>query len=253
MSITNISGVSKTPSAQLWKKIGPRKRSGVLAPLFSIYSRNSIGVGDMSDLKVLADLCCKAGDTLVQLLPMNEVGSEFCPYDAISSFAIEPLYISLDSIKINDADIIKAIEALKKKFPAGKGHVDYGIKDAKLGILRQVFKKDSSGLKSPEFKDFIKDNSYWLDDLALFKVLKAEHDGKPWYEWEEGYQLRDGDALDIVRRVGAAPAAQRPGDRAGRGRGAPRLAQRVLRAPGRRQRLPLRRGPAAAGHGSPLG
>ncbi|MBP7056052.1 MAG: 4-alpha-glucanotransferase, partial [Candidatus Omnitrophica bacterium] len=61
----------------------------------------------------------------------------------------------------------------------------------------------SSGLKSPEFKNFIKDNSYWLDDFALFKVLKAGHGGKPWYEWEEGYQLRDGDALDIVRRDNA--------------------------------------------------
>ena len=192
MSISNISGVSGTLSARLWKKIGARKRCGVLAPLFSIYSRNSIGVGDMSDLKILADLCCKSGDTIIQLLPMNEVGSEFCPYDAISSFAIEPLYISMDSIKANDADIRKAVETLKKKFPAGKRHVDYGIKDAKLGVLRQMFKKDSSGLKSPEFKNFIKDNSYWLDDFALFKVLKAGHGGKPWYEWEEGYQLRDG-------------------------------------------------------------
>lgn len=195
-----MSGLSKTPSGPMWHRIGGRKRSGVLVPLFSVYSRDSAGVGDLDDLRLVADLCVKTGDTIIQLLPMNEVGPAFCPYDAISSFAIEPLYISLEDIGVSNASILKKMAALKKEFPAGRSHVDYRVKDAKLMLLREIFEADGAGCRSADFNNFVNDNSYWLDDLGLFKVLKSEHNGKPWYEWEEGYQLRDEDALYVIRR-----------------------------------------------------
>lgn len=72
-----------------------QRMAGALAPLFSIYSDKSSGIGDFEDLRLLALWCNKAGLSIIQLLPMNEVGPTFCPYDSISSFALEPMYVSL--------------------------------------------------------------------------------------------------------------------------------------------------------------
>lgn len=178
-----------------------KRRSGFVAPLFSVYSKNSVGIGDLSDLKLLVDLCGRTGDTIVQLLPMNEVGSVFCPYDAISSFAIEPMYLSMGSLADSAGPSFTAmLDKIRNKFPAGKPHVDYRIKDAKLKLLYELYRADKIGLDSGEFKKFVDDNIYWLNDFALFKALKVAHQGRPWYEWEEGYALRDADALEIFSR-----------------------------------------------------
>lgn len=185
-----------TGSADKWKAIGTKKRAGILAPLFSVYSKDSVGIGDLEDLKLLVDLCNKAGCSIIQLLPMNEIGSTFCPYDAISSFALEPAYISLKAVLPKGNKSIKTkIDNVKKAFPAGQGYVDYAIREEKRQILWEIFLKDAGEASSPEFNKFAKDNECWLDDLALYKVLKNYHSGKPWYDWEEGYALRDEDAL----------------------------------------------------------
>ncbi|MBI3991489.1 MAG: 4-alpha-glucanotransferase, partial [Candidatus Omnitrophica bacterium] len=72
----------KTLSRDKWERIGAQKRAGVLVPLFSVYSRKSIGVGELHDLKLLIDWAKLSGNSIIQLLPLNEVGSLFCPYDS---------------------------------------------------------------------------------------------------------------------------------------------------------------------------
>lgn len=178
-----------------WTKIGKSRRAGLLAPLFSVYSRNSIGIGDLADLKFLVDWCEKIGCSILQLLPMNETGPTNCPYDAVSSFALEPVYISLE-----DAPLFKKrIGDLKSAFPTGKAHVDYAIKDAKLGILRDIYAKERIK-ESEDFKKFIRDNAYWIDDFALFKALKERYEGRPWYEWPDAYRNRDRRSLESFRK-----------------------------------------------------
>src|SRR4030042_1185989 len=101
-----------------------KRRAGILAPLFSLYSENSLGIGDFEDLKLLIDWSSKCGYSIIQLLPMNEVGSTFCPYDSISSFALEPVYARLKP------------SSLPKK--RASSHVDYGIKDEKTRLLKNL-------------------------------------------------------------------------------------------------------------------
>ena len=179
-----------------WKNIGKNRRAGVLAPLFCVYSKDSVGVGDFGDIKLLADWCRKSGLSMLQLLPMNEVGSTFCPYDAVSSFALEPVYISLGSLpEANEEAVRSRIADLKKKFPVGKKHVNYGIKEAKRTLLWQIYSGDCKSRDSKEFKKFISENKYWLEDFALFKILKAYHRGLPWYEWTDTCRDRNPEAI----------------------------------------------------------
>lgn len=173
--------ILSSSSKNSWKKIGISKRAGILVPLFCVYSKNSVGIGDFTDLKLLIDFCKKSGNSILQLLPMNEVGSLFCPYDSISSFALEPAYIALNQIHGINKKLIN--------FPAGRPHVDYGIKKLKMELLWEIFIQEIN--KFPKEMDrFIEENTYWINDFALFRVLKDYHQGRPWYEWEARYKER---------------------------------------------------------------
>lgn len=189
-----------TLSRDKWERIGLKKRAGVLVPLFSVYSKASIGIGEFRDLKLLIDWAKLSGNSIIQLLPLNELGPLFCPYDSISSFALEPAYICLDeTCRKDNKSIKKKINRLKTGFPVGKKYVDYGIKQAKLGLLREIFDEENGSCEK-ELKEFIETNNYWIRDFALFKILKAVHHGKPWYEWEEKYKSRNAGDLEVFSK-----------------------------------------------------
>ena len=191
----------KTPSADKWQRIGLQRRAGLLVPLFSVYSSKSLGVGDFSDLKLIIDWASITGQSILQLLPMNETGVNFCPYDSVSSFALEPLYLSLERLLPypNNKYLIDKKESIAKLYPAGGVRVDYQIKQQKIILLRDIFSWDDSH-NSPELKSFIEENAYWLQDFALFKVIKDCQGGKAWYEWEDKYKNRDKASLESFRR-----------------------------------------------------
>ena len=171
-----------------------------MVPLFGVYSKNSLGIGDFSDLKLLVDWCEACGNSIIQLLPMNEMGALFCPYDSESSFALEPSYISLEEIlPEQNQNIAKKIEALRKLLPSGQAHVNYDIKKEKVKLLWEIYIARESDNET-ELKKFREQNSYWLDDFALFKVLKEYYEGLPWYEWKDLYRNHDEKALDNFQK-----------------------------------------------------
>ncbi len=187
--------MEKTPNK--WESIGFRKRAGILVPLFSLHSENSVGIGEFADLKLLVDWCRKTGNSIIQLLPLNEVGALFCPYDSVSSFALEPAYLSLRLLPGAVKKSLKAqIENVKKAFACGKAHVDYRVKDEKLRLLRDIYFEEGAK-DSADFKNFREEHAYWLKDFTLFKVLKKHYQCLPWYEWDHKYQYREPQALEV--------------------------------------------------------
>jgi len=179
--------LSKAITKDNWMNLGLKKRAGILIPLFTTHSKNSFGIGDLGDLKLIVDWAKSTANSIIQLLPMNEVGPLFCPYDALSSFALEPAYICL-----TDFPSLK-----EKKFTPNTNdnfYVDYAVKEEKLRLLWEVYLLQDLS-EEVAFEDFQKENAYWLLDFALFKVLKDFYEGKPWYDWEEQFRHRDREAL----------------------------------------------------------
>jgi 4-alpha-glucanotransferase len=168
------------------KKHALKKMAGVLAPLFSIYSENSLGIGDFEDIKLLVDWCKGCGISIIQLLPMNETGPTSCPYDSISSFALEPMY----------ASIKRQRASVRRQAKERKSHVDYWIKEEKRKMLWDIVVSEKNTASNSEFQKFCEENVYWLDDFSLYKALKDYHGGAPWYEWKEGYKNRDQHMLE---------------------------------------------------------
>ena len=179
--------LSNTISKNSWMNIGLKKRAGVLFPLFTAHSKKSFGIGDLGDLKLIVDWAKSSAISIIQLLPMNEVGPLFCPYDALSSFALEPAYICL-----NDFPSLR-----DKRFQSSSNdnfYVDYELKKEKLSLLWDVYLLQDLS-EEFAFEDFQRENAYWLQDFVLFKVLKDAYQGKPWYEWEDKFKCRNSEAL----------------------------------------------------------
>ncbi|TRZ94905.1 4-alpha-glucanotransferase [bacterium] len=183
-----------------WKAVSFKRRAGVLVPLFSVYSQKSLGLGDLSDLKLVIDWCSQTGNSILQFLPMNECGPLFCPYDSISAFALEPMYLCLEKIPLSTSKDFKSrIKEVRAKFPTGNHNVNYAIKEEKLNLFWDIYIQEGrSHLR--QLENFQKNNAYWIDDFALFKVLKYHQAGRPWYDWDEVYRNRDQTSLANFRK-----------------------------------------------------
>jgi 4-alpha-glucanotransferase len=189
----------------------PRRRAGIIVPLFSIPSRASWGIGEIGDLPRLARWLESAGLDVVQLLPINEMeGGQSSPYSALTAMAIDPIFISVEAVP----DFVSAggIDALE---PDTRGQieearqasrVDYAlVRAAKQRGLALAFDAFSSrelaagSARAAELQAFVDRERWWLADYALFRALHEEHDGRYWREWDPGLRDRQPDALAAAR------------------------------------------------------
>jgi len=79
------------------------KGAGVAVPVFSLKSKQSFGVGDFSDLKMMIDWAVSTNQKLVQILPLNDTTmthtwTDSYPYNSISIYAFHPMYADLHKI-----------------------------------------------------------------------------------------------------------------------------------------------------------
>jgi len=188
-------------ASKQWKRIEIKRRAGIIAPLFYIWSKKSLGIGEILDLKLLIDWCQKVGFTILQLLPLNDMGFNFSPYYAQSSFALDPIYLSLSNlVEIRKENLERDLKILERKFPNQTQKVNYKIKGAKLEKLWQIFLKRVD-LNSTRFKNFIKKNNYWLEDYCLYRILKENYQEKPWQEWEKSLKNRELKVLKQIKKT----------------------------------------------------
>ena len=87
--------LEKTKTASHWSRIGIRPHHGICLPLFSLRTKKSCGIGDFGDLLPLIDWCKHVGFDCIQLLPLNDTAEDPSPYNALSSCALDPIYLNL--------------------------------------------------------------------------------------------------------------------------------------------------------------
>src|SRR4030095_10553031 len=172
-----------------------KKIAGILVPLFALRRENDLGIGDLSALREFIDWIAEIGVTLVQLLPINETGADNSPYNAISSTAIEPtsLYLAPGSPEDLMREDVEAALAEVELSSLRRGRVNYRqVKELKQRILEKAFANFSARAdeqRESEFKRFCEEQSSWLDDYALFRVLIEENDGSAaWDRWPLHHQ-----------------------------------------------------------------
>ncbi len=73
----------------------------------------------------------------------------------------------------------------------------------KKSLLNEAWKNFQQQKEHPlqsAFAIFCEQEKEWLDDFALYTVLKNIHEGKPWYEWPNEYKHREEKALQSIRQ-----------------------------------------------------
>lgn len=189
----------KTPLKNHWRRVGIKKRAGVVVPLFSIFSKNSLGIGEIPDFKLIIDWCQITKNTVLQTLPLNDSGFDFSPFSPQSSFALDPLYLSLrDLVEIKKGNLEEELKDLVKKFPLNTKYVNYQIKKEKLKKLWPIFLKRAEF--PSQFKKFVKEQNFWLEDYAFFRVLKEINQEKSWEDWPEVFKSRNKKALFKIKK-----------------------------------------------------
>src|SRR5262245_7748555 len=172
-----------------------KKIAGILVPLFALRRENDLGIGDLGALREFIDWIAETGFTLVQLLPINETGADNSPYNAISSMAIEPTTLHLapgspEDLTREDFENALAEVDLPRLC---RGRVNYRhVKELKQRILENAFANFSARAdekRQSEFKKFWEEQSAWLHDYALFRVLiEANNSSVAWDRWPSHHQ-----------------------------------------------------------------
>jgi len=175
-----------------------KRAAGILLHITSLPS--AYGIGDLGvEARKFIDFLSRAGQKYWQLLPLNPISEEqaFSPYSSVSAIAGNTLLISPDLL-VKEGLIDE--KKLKKLQLPSSDQLDFKkvikVKNELLWEAYENFKSLSAGQLHKAFTKFCEKEYTWLDDFALYSVLKAKHDNLPWYQWEPDYRHRDAASLD---------------------------------------------------------
>lgn len=167
--------------------------TGTAVPLGALRTEKAASIGEYTDLKKLADFAKKSGLGLIQLLPVNDSGTQSSPYSALSAFALHPIYLSLESIEGFDG-LYKSNAEFKKNYDAFISyHKDAerfsydDVNNSKDYFLRKIYAETETAKKGKASKDvesFIQKND-WVIPYAVYKNLKYSYMQASWKCWKK--------------------------------------------------------------------
>src|SRR5207245_2510254 len=159
------------------------RAAGVLCPLFALRGRRDWGIGEIGHLPIFCRWLADAGHRVLQLLPTFETSAgERSPYAALTAFALDPIYLSLDAVEdFAAAGGEAALGAARESAHAG-GDIDYdAVRAVKRRALEVAFARfvatewEHGSARAESFRRFRAAEAAWLDDYALFRALRERH------------------------------------------------------------------------------
>ncbi len=155
-----------------------QRRTGVLLHPTSLPSANDHG--DLGhDAYRFIEFLAAAGVTVWQVLPLGPTHPDGSPYQCLSVHAGNPLLISLDWL------------VDRGWLPAGAVPANPTVHDRRgcLAKAFQGFQQHSDAKTQQAFGKFKHDKGDWLDDYALFQVIRTRQASQGWVAWP--VELRD--------------------------------------------------------------
>jgi len=182
------------------------RAAGVLMAVSSLPS--AFGIGDLGPQAYsFITQIAEAGQHYWQLLPLNPTRrTEYhSPYSSYSVFAGNPLLISPEILYRKNL----LTKGELKEFTVEDGnYINYDqVVSNKQVLLRRAFERFSANQDNNSYKhfeQFILHEKAWLDDFALYRAIKEEQQGKPWYEWPAGLRIGHHQALVSVAKRNVA-------------------------------------------------
>ena len=171
--------------------------AGILMHITSLPGK--FGIGDLGEPATnFAAFLCRSKQTVWQLLPLNptEGLAGHSPYSSISSMAGNTLLISPEMLV--DSGWL-TMDEINEKTCASSERVNFEeAEKIKNRLFEKAFNRFSKGSKKKQrqgFDAFCKKEKDWLQNFALYSMLKLHHNNEPWYHWPNEYKFRDSKAL----------------------------------------------------------
>ena len=167
------------------------KGTGTAIPIFSLKSEESFGVGDFNDLRKLVDWAASVEQKMIQILPINDTTSsktwtDSYPYNAISSYALHPIYLGLGTFPLNNKAKMKAFIKEAKalnQLPMMDYEQAYDLKSRYTQALFQQEK--GKVFQSDSYQRFTDGNGDWLFSYAIYSTLRDQFGTADFNQWGE--------------------------------------------------------------------
>ena len=170
-----------------------KRECGILLHISSLPSL--FGIGSFGRVAYdFVDFLNESGQKLWQILPLVPIGEGNSPYKSCSCFAFETLYIDLELL-VKDG-LLTASEIIDE---AQYSATDYSLaRTKKLPLLRLAVERFDAS--DPDYVAFKKQNSWWLEDHALFVCALQENGCDRLCELPEELLYRMPSAIEDFRR-----------------------------------------------------
>ena len=169
------------------------KLTGLALPLGALYTKNNSVIGEFADLMPFADFCKTSGIQLIQLLPVNDTGTQSSPYSGLSAFALHPIYIRIkdipgfDNLYNSDNNFKASYDNLINSQPYTLRYDYDAILNTKISLLKMLYDatpEGQTGEAGEDLSKWIKSNP-WIKEYAVYKNLKWNYMQASWKSWHE--------------------------------------------------------------------
>jgi 4-alpha-glucanotransferase len=159
------------------------RTAGILCHVTSLPGR--WGIGDLGAAAYrFADWLAESQQGLWQVLPLGPPGFGESPYQSFSAFAGNPLLVGLDRLADEGWLSRDDLDSAPKFNERAVDFEQVGpFREQALLQAFETFHRNASAVRKSKFDDFRHEQSWWLDDYALFAALKKSHGGKAWTQW----------------------------------------------------------------------
>lgn len=177
------------------------KGASLSLPLFSLRSENDWGAGDFRSLRSLISWAASCNFKMIQLLPLldttvTRTRKDAYPYAPISTFALHPIYLDVETIARN-AGVDVPEELALNILSANRAEVmNYEeVYRFKEQVMRLVFEEEHLNFRDDyNWFEFFDLNRGWLVPYAVFCYLRDKHGTADFAEWGE-FALYDEDKV----------------------------------------------------------
>lgn len=170
------------------------RASGVLLPIFSLPSKYGIGCFSKEAYQFI-DRLKAAGQSYWQILPLGPTGYGDSPYQSFSTFAGNPYFIDLETL--TGEGLLTAQECEYGCEGIREDKIDYEkIYKTRFQILEKAFSRFG---ENDEYRAFVSENQFWLEDYSLYMAIKDRNGGVSWNEWEEPLKNKESQAIENAK------------------------------------------------------
>ncbi len=166
------------------------RTAGVLLPAFSPRRAGDLGIGDARAMCEWIQWAADHEVGFLQLLPINETGADDSPYNAISSVALEPLYLTME---VDEIPGLTEEELTQARLDLGAAVLDgrlveyASVRAKKRELLQHCYPRFLTGdfaAEREDFRTFQQEEASWLHDYAMFRWLMDRDGGREtWDLW----------------------------------------------------------------------